>query len=523
MLDAEIGVSNSVIGNTISHYKVLRLLGRGGMGEVYEAVDETLSRHVAIKVLLPQYAAEADVVARFFNEARSVNLIGHPGLVQVFEFGKMPDGGAFMVMEYIAGVTLRDRLKESGLLPEIEALQIALQLSSALAAAHAKDIVHRDLKPGNVMLVPDPVLPTGQRVKLLDFGIAKLGTQSAASEQPRTRTGLAIGTPTYMSPEQCRGDVAIDDITLGAAGSYRYDSQQNLGNMRLSQYNANNGYVGNTFLWTIPDPPFITPIKLSLGDPKRDRCGIATRNSGSAHWANDRRDHCCAPGIRHSSCGRDTLPRLRAYWTAAEEVDLEAINERLWAWVDANGGPQPSRDKAMILVRMLICLAAVPNRELEEVGYFEDLLTLYGLPRLRPGRAAEAATAQPAGHDVIAGAARQQGDARRLQQRGREPGNLGGRRAGLNQRRETHRSQCRCPVRSVSRRLEVGVGGGSGCFRAPLRRGCRAGCPLRRRPGGLPQLHPSVPGSDPGGTRDRLPDQRHRRGRGDRLCPRPPP
>ena len=98
----------------------------------------------------------------------------------------------------------------------------------------------------------------------------------------------------------------------------------------------------------------------------------------------------------------DTLPRLRAYWTAAEEVDLEAINERLWAWVDANGGPQPSRDKAMILVRMLICLAAVPNRELEEVGYFEDLLTLYGLPRLRPGRAAEAATAQPAGHDVIA-------------------------------------------------------------------------------------------------------------------------
>ncbi|MFO0577981.1 MAG: serine/threonine-protein kinase [Polyangia bacterium] len=210
MLDAEIGVSNSVIGNTISHYKVVRLLGRGGMGEVYEAVDEALSRHVAIKVLLPQYAAEADVVVRFFNEARSVNLISHPGLVQVFEFGKLPDGGAFLVMEYIAGVTLRDRLKESGLLPEIEALQIALQLSSALAAAHAKDIVHRDLKPGNVMLVPDAVLPTGQRVKLLDFGIAKLGTQSATGDQPRTRTGLAIGTPTYMSPEQCRGAKSLN-------------------------------------------------------------------------------------------------------------------------------------------------------------------------------------------------------------------------------------------------------------------------------------------------------------------------
>lgn len=180
------------------------------MGEVYEAVDDALSRRVAIKVLLKQYAEEADVVARFFNEARSVNLIAHPGLVQVFEFGQLPGGGAFMIMEFIDGMTLRDRLKESGLLPEIEALQIALQLSSALSAAHAKDIVHRDLKPGNVMLVPDPVLPTGQRVKLLDFGIAKLGTQSTVGDQPRTRTGLAIGTPTYMSPEQCRGAKSLN-------------------------------------------------------------------------------------------------------------------------------------------------------------------------------------------------------------------------------------------------------------------------------------------------------------------------
>lgn len=82
----------------------------------------------------------------------------------------------------------------------------------------------------------------------------------------------------------------------------------------------------------------------------------------------------------------EALPRLRAYWTESADVDLDALSERLWAWVDANGGPQPSRDKAMILVRMLICLAAVPNRELEEVGYFEDLLTLYGLPQQRPGR-----------------------------------------------------------------------------------------------------------------------------------------
>lgn len=199
-----------MIGSTISQYKVLRLLGSGGMGEVYEAVDEQLGRKVAIKILLPKFAEDPEIVARFFNEARSVNLIGHPGLVQVFEFGKMPSGGAFLVMEYIAGITLRDRLKEGKRLGEMDALQTALQLASALAATHAKDIVHRDLKPGNVMIVPDPTMATGERVKLLDFGIAKLGAQNAREDQPRTKTGLSMGTPVYMSPEQCRGAKTLD-------------------------------------------------------------------------------------------------------------------------------------------------------------------------------------------------------------------------------------------------------------------------------------------------------------------------
>lgn len=199
-----------MIGTKIGQYQVLRVLGKGGMGEVYEAVDDKLGRHVAIKLLLPRYAEDPEIIARFFNEARAVNLIGHPGLVQVFEFGELPTGGAFMVMEYIPGLTLRDRLKQSERMAEMEALQIALQLASALMAAHAKDIVHRDLKPGNVMLVQDPTMALGQRVKLLDFGVAKLGAQSAREEQPRTKTGLSIGTPTYMSPEQCRGLKSID-------------------------------------------------------------------------------------------------------------------------------------------------------------------------------------------------------------------------------------------------------------------------------------------------------------------------
>ncbi|HNF98986.1 MAG TPA: serine/threonine-protein kinase, partial [Pseudomonadota bacterium] len=150
-----------MIGTMVNKYKVLRLLGQGGMGEVYEAVDESLERKVAIKILLPEYAKDAEIVGRFFNEARSVNMINHPGLVQIFEFGSLPEGGAFLVMEYIAGISLRDHMKRGDPLSEMEVLQICLQLASALAATHEKGIVHRDLKPGNVMLVRDPTMPTG--------------------------------------------------------------------------------------------------------------------------------------------------------------------------------------------------------------------------------------------------------------------------------------------------------------------------------------------------------------------------
>ena len=205
-----------MIGTMVNKYKVLRLLGQGGMGEVYEAVDESLERKVAIKILLPEYAKDAEIVGRFFNEARSVNMINHPGLVQIFEFGSLPEGGAFLVMEYIAGISLRDHMKRGDPLSEMEVLQICLQLASALAATHEKGIVHRDLKPGNVMLVRDPTMPTGQRVKLLDFGIAKLGAKNSRDDQPQTRTGLSIGTPAYMSPEQCRDTKTV----IGQADVY---------------------------------------------------------------------------------------------------------------------------------------------------------------------------------------------------------------------------------------------------------------------------------------------------------------
>lgn len=183
------------------------------MGAVYEAVHETIERRVAIKVLNPQLAQNPEVAVRFINEARAVNLVNHPGLVQVSDFGQMPDGTAYIVMELLEGETLSKRLARlGGRLGLTEALRLIRQISSALQAAHMKGIVHRDLKPDNVMLVTesDPEHGTRERVKLLDFGIAKLNSSSQGTNKSNTQTDAVLGSPEYMSPEQCKGGVNID-------------------------------------------------------------------------------------------------------------------------------------------------------------------------------------------------------------------------------------------------------------------------------------------------------------------------
>lgn len=190
------------------------------MGVVYEAIHEKIKRRVAIKLLHAQYASSPEALTRFFNEALAVNLIEHPGLVQVHEYGNLEDGSAYLVMEYLHGQTLAERLlRAKVLMPESEVLSLAVQLASALQSAHARGIVHRDLKPGNIMLVSDPAMPSGERVKLLDFGIAKLADGVAEANKSPTRTGAILGTPKYMAPEQCRGigdiDGKVDVYSLG--------------------------------------------------------------------------------------------------------------------------------------------------------------------------------------------------------------------------------------------------------------------------------------------------------------------
>ena len=183
------------------------------MGAVYEAVQEPIERRVAIKVLHGRYAQEPEIATRFFNEARAVNIVDHPGIVQISDYGQLPTGVAYLVMELIKGDTLGKRIKTSGgKLPVPETVRLCRQLAAALAAAHEKGVVHRDLKPDNVMLVPDPDpdAPGRLRVKLLDFGIAKVAAE-ISQNAAQTAADVVMGTPKYMSPEQCRGAGSVDD------------------------------------------------------------------------------------------------------------------------------------------------------------------------------------------------------------------------------------------------------------------------------------------------------------------------
>lgn len=199
-----------MIGTTVGPYRVMRKIGEGGMGAVYEALHESIERRVALKVLHPKLAADPELARRFFNEARAVNRVDHPGLVQITDFGHIDDT-AYIVMELLHGETLGARLRQlSRPMAIADVLAIARQVADALAAAHSRGVVHRDLKPDNVMLIADPYMQRKVRTKLLDFGIAKLDTSKDIA-WCKTLTHSLLGTPAYMSPEQCRGAGHVDD------------------------------------------------------------------------------------------------------------------------------------------------------------------------------------------------------------------------------------------------------------------------------------------------------------------------
>ena len=186
----------------VGDYVVEAKLGEGGFGTVYRGVHSVSGKRVAIKVLSQTYSADPNVVSRFIAEARAVNQIRHQNIVDIFSFGELPDGRRYYVMEYLEGVTLEAHLRRRGALEIGEVIAILEPLARALDAAHETGIAHRDLKPANIILQRGD--DGGPYPKLLDFGIAKLLSDELPRSH-RTKSGIAVGTPDYMSPEQVEG------------------------------------------------------------------------------------------------------------------------------------------------------------------------------------------------------------------------------------------------------------------------------------------------------------------------------
>ncbi|MCK4539151.1 MAG: protein kinase [Candidatus Krumholzibacteria bacterium] len=200
-----------MVGETISHYKIIEKLGKGGMGAVYKAHDTKLDRTVALKILLPHLSADVKARKRFVQEAKSASALDHPNICTIYEIDETRDGAIFIAMACYEGGTLRERI-DRGPLSILETVEIIQQISSGLSKAHRSGIVHRDIKPSNIMFTMDG------NVKIVDFGIAKLEGATRI-----TLEGITVGTASYMSPEQARGEKVGPETDVWAAGVILYE------------------------------------------------------------------------------------------------------------------------------------------------------------------------------------------------------------------------------------------------------------------------------------------------------------
>jgi serine/threonine protein kinase len=284
-----------MIGETVTHYRILEKLGEGGMGVVYRAEDTRLGRQVAVKFLSMSLADDPASLERFQREARAASSLNHAHICALYDIGYAPNpndpGGEpvhFLVMEYLEGETLAEALRRRAL-PLDQVLRTAIQIADALDKAHRKGIVHRDLKPGNIML-------TASGAKLLDFGLAKTlpavitgaGASDATVSEPLTVVGMVLGTPNYMSPEQVEGKDADHRSDLFAFGTIVYEMATG---RRAFEGNSATSLMAAILEREPPPLRQLQPLAPPLLDHVVARClptsrGTTRRSAGPAWWRN---------------------------------------------------------------------------------------------------------------------------------------------------------------------------------------------------------------------------------------------
>ena len=314
-------------GTPIGDFEIQSLLAQGGTGEIYLAYQPVIGKRVAIKVLSSHRSREPDAQARLLLEARTVNQVAHPNIVDIFAVGQLDNGRYYLVMELLEGPSLAELLRSCGPLPAAQLLPLFEQLCSALEAAHRCGFVHRDLKPDNVIVLdgPSPI------VKVLDFGI----TMVCGAEERNTRVGFVIGTPEYMAPEQCRGAVADRRADVYALGVILYEL--------LVGQRPFSGSPLSVLRRQIEDPP--PPPSAHVAVPARLESLILSALSKSPE---DRPQSAAAfieafrralPATRYRPC---QLPVLTLHPRAAATSDTQCLTVDTPAELDGSR-PDPTR------------------------------------------------------------------------------------------------------------------------------------------------------------------------------------